>query len=879
MAMDKEMLIAYFQEHYLSRQEVLFKLPLNYSISSFWPELLDRRKSRAAVLPLYNGTGMPYWYVLTQKMVSASERLCCEAISQDGAFDPYRAEMTSAMTEEMFFTSFVEGAQFPLQEAMDFLSRGTEPESIHEQMIWNNRHAWSEMVAGIYRPLDEPFVKALAFMLTEEMDGCAEDYRQVDSHPIAAMDNEPYEILPARMIPERMSQYYDFLRLPDTHPLIKAAAAQAYLLVSRPFPEGNERLSRMMSSAVLLRCGYDFFRDISISSVIARENYRYYKAMRDIIRPENGGDMTYFMEYYLELLVRALDDRKERLLRRQQETLESERRMAAMPLARTEASREPPDAGEDSQDGSQDDDDGMDLVVGEHMPMDIFLSSVEKLKHSPNSRARETRLAVQNMLAAGRYTFTVQQWAESTGQTRNSADYQCRYLFQKGFLDKDKRGAVMTYTFRIIRTEEGSRDNQPSDPEEPSQPRKTDESPPQNGPLLSWIAACDRSREAYKRSAAEFLRHMIAEGRVCFTTKDLIEQAGMTNMQAKHVRDQMVYHRLVVNTSPGVKPSVMRLLTGGCSEPALLICGNSNASKRVAVKHAASISKDAARDALASLLKSKSEAMRKAAETVKLLAGQGRLTFLRRDWPSLTGLPQAKACDTCDLMLKRGIIINDRPGEHTALYRINTMPPENDASPSRQEDAVPGIKTCEPSGIDSRISLFLSQKAAKGQMRFSADEWRDHFGIGQSSYNNDIRRAVAQGLVTRIGMTAERFAIYEINKSPESGLKGTGMTRRQRELLGVLYEAFGSNRFTVRECAEIVEQAETGIAYYLKLFVDRGIMSFERRNSKPGNYMITVTPETHPGCFSRGLARQTAAPWSGSAPLAAASASRQQAVV
>ena len=272
MAMDKEKLLAYFQDHYLSRQEVLFKLPLNYSIDSFWPELLQRRKAQATVLPLYNAMGMPYWYVLTQKMISASERLCEEAINQEKIFDPYRAEMTSAMTEEMFFTSFVEGAQIPLQAAMDFLQRGTEPESIQEQMIWNNRHAWSEMISAIYRPLDEPFVKSLAFMLTEEMDGCASDYRQIDNHMIAAMNEEPYDVPPAYCIPERMGQYFDFLRFGDVHPLIKASAAQAYLLVMRPFPEGNERLSRMISSAVLLRSGYDFFRDISISSAIAKES-------------------------------------------------------------------------------------------------------------------------------------------------------------------------------------------------------------------------------------------------------------------------------------------------------------------------------------------------------------------------------------------------------------------------------------------------------------------------------------------------------------------------------------------------------------------------------------------------------------------------------
>jgi len=169
MAMDREKLLAFFQAHYLSRQEVLFKLPLNISIDSLWPELLNRRKSRATVLPLCNAAGMPYWYVLTDRMVTASERLCEEALGQDTEFDPYRAGMTSAMTEEMFFTSFVEGAQIPLQEAMDFLQRGTEPESIQEQMIWNNRHAWAEMIGMLYRPLDENFVRAMAFMLTEEI--------------------------------------------------------------------------------------------------------------------------------------------------------------------------------------------------------------------------------------------------------------------------------------------------------------------------------------------------------------------------------------------------------------------------------------------------------------------------------------------------------------------------------------------------------------------------------------------------------------------------------------------------------------------------------------------------------------------------------------
>ena len=58
--------------------------------------------------------------------------------------------------------------------------------------------------------------------------------------------------------------------------------------------------------------------------------------MCEIIRSENGGDLTYFLQYYLELLVRALDVRNERARRREQEVLERERELAREPLRHVE---------------------------------------------------------------------------------------------------------------------------------------------------------------------------------------------------------------------------------------------------------------------------------------------------------------------------------------------------------------------------------------------------------------------------------------------------------------------------------------------------------------------------------------------------------------
>ena len=346
----REQRLNYFMENYLPKNEVLYRLPLDIQIEPFWAELQNRRKAGAVLLPLENAAGMPYWYTLTKKMVAASTRLCGEALSCTEALDPFRMKMTSAMTQEMYFTSFVEGAQISLEDSLDFLGSGAEPSNIGEQMVWNNRQAWTQMCQNLYRPMDEDYLKYLAWCLTDGMENCADDYRQTDTHPIAAMGHESYSVPPAYRIPDMMRRYAAFLMDPGIHPLVKASAGAAYLLVTRPFPEGNERLSRMVPAAVLFRSGYPFFKDISLSGVIAKENYLYYKGMCDIIR--DGGDLTYFMEYFLEMLVRALEqmnDRKRKkreeeekeLEKKEKDLAEKEHQLAVVPLG--ESNGIPPD--------------------------------------------------------------------------------------------------------------------------------------------------------------------------------------------------------------------------------------------------------------------------------------------------------------------------------------------------------------------------------------------------------------------------------------------------------------------------------------------------------------------------------------------------------
>ena len=73
--MDRDKLFRYLNQRYCSKREMLSRIPLGVQPDALWQDLLNHRRSRSATLPLYSHTGFPYWYVTTEKMISASEKI------------------------------------------------------------------------------------------------------------------------------------------------------------------------------------------------------------------------------------------------------------------------------------------------------------------------------------------------------------------------------------------------------------------------------------------------------------------------------------------------------------------------------------------------------------------------------------------------------------------------------------------------------------------------------------------------------------------------------------------------------------------------------------------------------------------------------------
>ena len=292
--------------------------------------MLQSRREKCIILPLTNGNGDSYWYLLTNKMIAASEVIVDELMEHDTASELH--QNTVSTIEEIYYTGFLEGTQISVQDAMTFLQSGDEPNNPEELILLNSRQTAGFASENMYHAIDKNYLHNLAYFLTEGLDNGGGDFRLTDSIEIPSMQGEPILLPSANILPEQVTSFTNFLADTTIHPLIKSATAQAWILAVRPFPEGNERLAQLLSNVILIRAGYRFFGEISISSVIARTSYDYFRAIANILRAENGADLTYFLEYYMTALSDTVHELRARRKQQETETIETEKQMAVMPL-------------------------------------------------------------------------------------------------------------------------------------------------------------------------------------------------------------------------------------------------------------------------------------------------------------------------------------------------------------------------------------------------------------------------------------------------------------------------------------------------------------------------------------------------------------------
>ncbi|MDI1310721.1 Fic family protein [Prosthecobacter sp.] len=164
------------------------------------------------------------------------------------------------------------------------------------------------------------------------------DYKTLDNH-VAAFDAKGnqlgivFETASPFETPFAMKRLVEWMieaeRDGDLHPLLITGVFVVWFLAIHPFQGGNGRLSRVLTTLLLLRHGYSYVPYASLESVIEENKEFYYKALRktqSTLRKERA-EWDAWLLFFLRCLVRQKDNLNGKI------QIEQKRVEASSPLA------------------------------------------------------------------------------------------------------------------------------------------------------------------------------------------------------------------------------------------------------------------------------------------------------------------------------------------------------------------------------------------------------------------------------------------------------------------------------------------------------------------------------------------------------------------
>jgi Fic family protein len=124
----------------------------------------------------------------------------------------------------------------------------------------------------------------------------------------------------------------------ETHSLILIANFIFEFLAIHPFTDGNGRLSRALTTLLLLKTGYTYVPYVSLDEIIEEKKIEYYLALRrtQAKHKTKKEDITEWLNFLLDALLEQVKRAKAIMEEDQPEKLLSEKQLAVYQLFRTE---------------------------------------------------------------------------------------------------------------------------------------------------------------------------------------------------------------------------------------------------------------------------------------------------------------------------------------------------------------------------------------------------------------------------------------------------------------------------------------------------------------------------------------------------------------
>ncbi len=241
--------------------------------------------------------------------------------------------LVNSLMEEAIRSSQLEGATTSRQAAKALLRSGRTPADRSERMIVNNYHAL-QFIREAGRKLTPELIYELHRIVTEgtldNPDAAGrlqtaheERVRVVDSVDGRALHTPP----PAAQLPDRLQALCDFANEDDSkqfiHPVIRAIILHFWLAYDHPFEDGNGRTARALFYWYMRKRRYWLVEYLSISRIFRNAPAKYGKSF--LLTETDDNDLTYFIDYHLVVVNRAIDELYTYLARKTREVRQVER--------------------------------------------------------------------------------------------------------------------------------------------------------------------------------------------------------------------------------------------------------------------------------------------------------------------------------------------------------------------------------------------------------------------------------------------------------------------------------------------------------------------------------------------------------------------------
>jgi Fic family protein len=326
-------LIRKYNEHEYIHWDDLRRKDIPYDPKLLWYALRTIRSTKYREVRIGEEKFWFYLPEIFQKQLHLIDK--ASPASFDWLFGEFPSEtnkkqyLIHSLMEEAIASSQLEGAATTRPAAKKILREGRKPKNTSERMIVNNYRTIRRLKELRDKPLSRELILEIHREITHgtlESDCDESEFRTCDDIVVEsrADPTKIYHYPPGcAKIPAMIDDLLTFANEDDEfiHPIVRAIILHFLIGYIHPFNDGNGRTARALFYWFALKHHYDLLEYISISRIFVHAPVQYSRAYQ--LTETDSNDMTYFIDFNIHIISRALEDLKQYIIRKKEEEAES----------------------------------------------------------------------------------------------------------------------------------------------------------------------------------------------------------------------------------------------------------------------------------------------------------------------------------------------------------------------------------------------------------------------------------------------------------------------------------------------------------------------------------------------------------------------------